>query len=47
MFQMEKEVSVCQRLGARISEDLMGGHQGAVLTPKFMEVNVGPAQCRG
>lgn len=42
-----EEVSVCQRLGARISEDLMGGHQGAVLTPKFMEVNMRRVQCRG
>lgn len=47
MFQMEKEVSVCQRLGTRISEDLMGGHQGTVLTSKFMEVNMRRVQCRG
>lgn len=47
MFQMEKKVSMCQRLGTRISEDLMGGHQGTVLTPKFMEVNVRQVQCRG
>lgn len=44
---MEKKVSVCQRLGASISEDLMGEHQGTVLTPKFMEVNVRWVQCRG
>lgn len=47
MFQMEKKVSMCQRLGTRISEDLMGGHQGTVLTPKFVEVNVRQVQCKG
>lgn len=47
MFQMEKKVSMCQKLGTRISEDLMGGHQGTVLTPKFVEVNVRQVQCRG
>lgn len=47
MFQMEKKVSMCQRLGTRISEDLMEGHQDTMLTPKFTEVNVKRVQCRG